>query len=119
VRLLKIPYQWLFPCILVFCCVGVYSVSNSSTAVFLTAGFTVLGYLFAKLGFESAPFLLGFVLGPLMEENLRRSMLLSQGDPMILLHRPISAGLIAAAIVLLALTIVPSFQKTREEAFQE
>lgn len=119
VRLLKIPYQWLFPCILVFCCVGVYSVSNSSTAVFLTAGFTVLGYLFAKLGCESAPFLLGFVLGPLMEENLRRSMLLSQGDPMILLQRPISACLIAAAIVLLVLTIVPSFQKTREEAFQE
>jgi TctA family transporter len=119
VRLLKIPYQWLFPCILVFCCVGVYSVSNSSAAVFLTAGFTVLGYLFAKLGCESAPFLLGFVLGPLMEENLRRSMLLSEGDPMILLQRPISAGLIAAAVALLILTIVPSFQKTREEAFQE
>lgn len=119
VRLLKIPYQWLFPCILVFCCVGVYSVSNSSAAVFLTAGFTVLGYVFAKLGCEGAPFLLGFVLGPLMEENLRRSMLLSQGDPMILLQRPISAVLIVVAIMLLLLTIVPSFQKTREEAFQE
>jgi TctA family transporter len=119
VRLLKIPYKWLFPCILVFCCVGVYSVSNSSAAVFLTAGFTVLGYLFAKLGCECAPFLLGFVLGPLMEENLRRSMLLSLGDPMILIQRPVSAGLIVAAVILLIVTVVPSFQKTREEAFQE
>jgi putative tricarboxylic transport membrane protein len=119
VKLLRIPYQWLFPAILVFCCVGVYSVSNSTVAVLMTAGFTVLGYVFAKLGCEGAPFLLGFVLGPLMEENLRRSMLLSGGDPMILLQRPISAGLIACAIGLLLLTVIPSFQKTREEAFQE
>lgn len=119
VRLLKIPYQWLFPCVLVFCCVGVYSVSNSATAVYLTAGFAVLGYLFAKIGCECAPFLLGFVLGPLMEENLRRSMSLSQGDPMTLLQRPISATLIVAAIVLLVLTIVPSFSQTRKQAFQE
>jgi TctA family transporter len=119
VKLLQIPYRWLFPAILVFCCVGVYSVGNSYVAVLLTAGFTVLGYVAAKLGCECAPFLLGFVLGPLMEENLRRSMLLSNGDPLILIQRPISAVLIACALGLLVLTVIPSIQKTREEAFQE
>lgn len=119
VKLLSIPYRLLFPCILVFCCVGVYSVGNSSVAVILTAGFAALGYLFAKLGCEGAPFLLGFVLGPLMEENLRRSMLLSAGDPIILLQRPISASLIIAAAALLLLTVLPRFQQTRQQAFQE
>jgi TctA family transporter len=119
VRLLRIPYRWLFPGILVFCCVGVYSVGSSHVAVLLTAGFALLGYLAAKLGCECAPFLLGFVLGPLMEENLRRSMLLSDGDPLILIQRPISAILIAAALGLLVLTIIPCIRKTREEAFQE
>jgi TctA family transporter len=103
----------------VFCCVSVYSVSNGYVAVLMTAGFTVLGYIFAKLGCDGAPFLLGFVLGPLMEANLRRSMLLSGGDPMILIQWPISAGLIACAAGLLLLTVIPRFQKTRDEAFQK
>jgi TctA family transporter len=119
VQLLKVPYRILFPCILLFCCIGVYSVNNSSVAVLLTAIFAVLGYLFAKLGCEAAPLLLGFVLGPLMEENLRRAMLQASGDPMVFLTRPISAVLIIMTVVMLLLIVLPQFRKTREEAFQE
>jgi TctA family transporter len=119
VKLLKVPYPFLFPAILVFCCIGVYSLNNSAFEVGLTVLFGLLGYLFAKTGCESAPLLLGFVLGPLMEENLRRALLISRGDPMVFLNRPISAVLLAASIILLMILIVPSIRRKREEAFQE
>jgi putative tricarboxylic transport membrane protein len=119
VRLLKVPYRLLFPCILLFACVGVYSVNGSTFEVVLTVLFAILGYLFAKLDCEGAPLLLGFVLGPLMEEHLRRSMLLSMGDPMIFLQRPISAGILAGTAILLLLLVLPSFRSTRREAFRE
>ena len=87
-RLLRVPYRLLFPCIVVLCCVGAYSVNASTFLILMMAGFALLGYIFGKLGCEGAPFLLGFVLGPLMEENFRRSMVLSFGDPMIFLQPP-------------------------------
>ena len=119
VRLLRVPYDMMFPAIIVFCAIGIYSLNNSATDVLFTAGFGVLGYLFVKLGFEAAPLLLGFVLGPMMEENLRRAMVISRGDPMTFINRPISLGLLIAAVLLLAIVIAPSVRKTRQEAFQE
>ena len=85
----------------------------------MMAGFALLGYIFTKLGCEGAPFLLGFVLGPLMEENLRRSMVLSFGDPTIFLRRPISLTILLLSLALVLLIVLPTFRKTREEAFQE
>ena len=119
VRLLSVPYRLLFPSILMMCCIGVYSLNNSPTEVGLTALFGFLGYVFYKLGCEPAPFALGFILGPLMEENLRRALLLSRGDPMTFLYSPISLVLLIAAATLFLLVIVPTFKKTREEAFKE
>jgi TctA family transporter len=117
VKLLSVPYRLLFPAILALCCVGVYSVGASTTLVFVTAACALLGYVFGKLGCETAPFLLGFVLGPLMEENLRRSMAISFGSPMVFIERPISAALLAATLGLIAMIVVPQFRKTRAEAF--
>jgi TctA family transporter len=97
IKLLTVPYRYLYPAILVFCCIGVYTVNNSVFDVFMTAGFGVLGYVFIKLGCEGAPLLLGFVLGPMMEENFRRSLLLSRGDFSVFFTRPISLGLLLAA----------------------
>ena len=119
VKLLRVPYRILFPIILVLCCVGTYSTGNATTLVIMLAMFSVLGYVFVKLGCETAPFLLGFVLGPLMEENLRRSMVISFGDPMIFLQRPISASILAMTVGLVLLIVLPQFRKTREAAFQE
>jgi TctA family transporter len=119
VSLLKVPYRILFPCILVFCCVGAFSINNSSFLIFMMAGFAILGYVFNKLGCEGAPFLLGFVLGPLMEENLRRSMVLSFGDPTIFVQRPISLAILVLSLGLVLLIVLPQFRETREEAFQE
>jgi putative tricarboxylic transport membrane protein len=119
VRMLKVPYNLLFPAVVVFCSIGIYSLNNSVTDVFFTAFFGVIGYLFVKLGFEAAPLLLGFVLGPLMEENLRRAMVMSRGDPMTFITRPISAGLLLASLALLIIVIAPSVRRKREEAFQE
>jgi TctA family transporter len=119
VRLVHVPYRILFPSILVLCCVGAYSAQSSPTIIMLTAGFALLGYVFLKLGCEGAPFILGFVLGPLMEENLRRSMVISEGDPTIFLTRPISLGLLLATLGLVVLIILPRFRKTRAVAFQE
>ena len=93
--------------------------NNSAAAVLLAALFGVLGYVFIRLDCEPAPLLLGFVLGPLMEENLRRAMRISGGDPMIFLNRPISLGLLIAALVLLALVLLPNIRGGREKAFQE
>jgi TctA family transporter len=119
VRLLRVPYRLLYPAILVFCCIGVYALNNSVFEVYLTLAFGVLGYLFAKLGCEPAPLLLGFILGPMMEENLRRAMRLSRGDPAIFVERPISAVLLAMAVVLLVAVLAPSLRRLREKAFAE
>jgi TctA family transporter len=119
VRLLRVPYRLLFPCIVVLCCVGAYSVNASTFLILLMAGFALLGYVFAKLGCEGAPFLLGFVLGPLMEENFRRSMVLSFGDPMIFLQRPISLCILLASLALVVLIVIPQLRTRRDEAFQE
>jgi TctA family transporter len=109
----------MFPCILVFSCIGIYTFNNSAFEVLLTAFFGVLGYAFAKLDCEPAPLLLGFVLGPLMETSLRRALLISRGDPMVFLERPISAALLAAAALLLLIIIIPAARRGRETAFQE
>jgi TctA family transporter len=98
VRMLRVPYRILFPSILVLCCAGAYCANPSPAILMLTAVFALLGYVFLKLGCEGAPFILGFVLGPLMEENLRRSMVISGGDPSIFVTRPISLGLLLAAL---------------------
>jgi TctA family transporter len=119
VQLLRVPYRFLYLAILLFCGIGVYTVSNSEAAVLLAAFFGVAGYVFAKLDCEPAPMILGFVLGPLMEENLRRAMRISSGDPMIFLQRPISLGLLIAALLLCLLVALPAIRSKREEAFQE
>ncbi|MBI5443835.1 MAG: tripartite tricarboxylate transporter permease [Deltaproteobacteria bacterium] len=119
VRLLSVRYRFLYPAILVLCCIGVYSVSNSAFLVYFTAFFGVLGYVFAKLDCEPAPMLLGFVLGPLMEENLRRAMLLSRGDPSVFLRRPLSATLLVLALLLLAVVVAPSVARRRAATFEE
>ena len=119
VRLLRVPYRLLSPCILVFCLIGIYTVNNSTTDVFLTAFFAVFGYVLYKFGCEPAPLILGFVLGPLMEENFRRSMLLSRGDPFIFVYRPISLVLLILAAAVLVIVVLPQVRKTRDQAFQE
>ena len=108
VRIIMVPYRFLFPAILVFCAIGVFSLNNSEFDIYLMALFGVLGYIFTKLDCEPAPMLLAFILGPLMEEYLRRAMLLSRGDPMVFLTRPISAAMLALAALLLAL-VPPAF----------
>jgi len=119
VKLLTVPYRLLYPAILLFCSIGVYSLSNSTVDVYMVALFGFMGYVFAKLECEPAPLLLGFVLGPLLEENLRRAMLLSRGDPTVFFTRPISLAMLLLAAFLLLLIVAPQFRKTREEAFQE
>jgi TctA family transporter len=119
IRLLTVPYRLLYPAILLFCGIGVYTVNNTSFDVMQTAFFGAIGVLFAKLDCEPAPLLLGFVLGPMMEENLRRALLLSRGDPSVFATRPISAGLLAAAILLVLIITLPNMRRRREEAFQE
>ncbi len=119
IKLLTVPYRLLYPAILVFCAIGVYSLSNSPFDVIITAGFGFLGYLFVKLECEPAPLLLGFILGPMMEENLRRAMLLSRGDAATFVTRPLSAFLLAVAVLLLIVIALPAIRKKREEAFVE
>jgi putative tricarboxylic transport membrane protein len=119
IKLLKVPYRVLYPAILLFCAIGVYSINNTSFDVAQTAVFGALGVLFLKLECEPAPLLLGFVLGPMMEENLRRAMLLSRGDPMTFLTRPLSAAMLAAAALLLIIIVLPNLRKKREEVFEE
>ena len=119
VYFLRIPYRLMFPGILMFCCIGVYSLNNSAFEVLMTLGFGLLGFVFIRLGCEPAPLILAFVLGPLMEENLRRAMLLSRGDPLIFVQRPISAVILALAAALLVVMVLPAIRKRREEVFQE
>jgi putative tricarboxylic transport membrane protein len=118
VQLLRVPYRLLYLGILMFCAIGVYTVSNNAFEVILAAIFGVLGYVFIRLGCEPAPMLLGFVLGPLMEENLRRAMRISSGDPMIFVERPISLALLIASGALLVLIALPAIRSKRQEAFQ-
>ncbi|MEA2903799.1 MAG: putative tricarboxylic transport rane protein [Alphaproteobacteria bacterium] len=119
VQLLKVPYRFLYLAVLLFCAIGAYTIGNSAFAVLLAAVFGVLGYIFLRLDCEPAPMILGFVLGPLMEENLRRALRISSGDPMIFVQRPISLGLLAAAAILLVIVALPAIRSTREQAFQE
>jgi TctA family transporter len=119
VKLLQIPYRYLYPAILVFCCIGVYTVNNSIIDVYITAAFGIIGYLFFKLGCEPAPLLLGFVLGPMMEENFRRALLLSRGDFTTFVTRPLSLGLLIAAALLVVVVALPAVKKSREEVFVE
>ncbi|BEP45081.1 tripartite tricarboxylate transporter permease [Variovorax sp. 375MFSha3.1] len=119
IKLLTIPYRWLFPAIVLFCAIGVYSTNNNVFDIWLVAIFGVVGYTFIKLGCEPAPLLLGLILGPMMEENLRRALLLSRGDWSVFVSRPISAGLLVAALILLLIVLLPSIRSKREEAFVE
>jgi TctA family transporter len=119
VKMLTIPYRHLYPAILVFCCIGVYTVNNTNFDIFMTAIFGIAGYLFFKLGCEAPPLLLGFVLGPMMEENFRRALLLARGDFTVFFTRPLSLGLLIAAAALVVIVALPAVKKTREEAFVE
>ena len=119
VQLLRLPYRLLHPIILLMCCIGVYSLNSSTFDVLLLLCFGLLGYLLLKFGCEPAPLLLGFVLGPLMEENLRRALLVSRGDPWVFFERPISAVLLAVAALLLVAVLFPALRRKREEALRE
>jgi TctA family transporter len=119
VRIVMIPYQHLFPSILVFCAIGVFSLKNTEFDVYFMALFGVLGYVFTKLDCEPAPMLLAFILGPMMEEYLRRALLLSRGDPMVFITRPISATLLALGVLAIVAASIPSLVKKREETFRE
>ncbi|HXC40553.1 MAG TPA: tripartite tricarboxylate transporter permease [Burkholderiales bacterium] len=119
IKLLTVPYRILFPSILLFCTIGVYSVQNSSFDSIQTALFGLFGYFCVKTEAEPAPMLLGYILGPLMEENLRRAMLLSRGDPTVFFIRPISSVMLVFAILLLIIIILPNVRKTRDQAFVE
>jgi putative tricarboxylic transport membrane protein len=117
IKLLTIPYRLLFPAIVLFCAIGVYSTNNNTWDIWMVAIFGVIGYTFIKLGTEPAPLLLGFILGPMMEENLRRTMLLSRGDWSVFVTRPLSAGLLAVSVLLLIIVLLPAVKNKREEAF--
>ncbi len=119
VKLLAVPYRFLYLAILVFCAIGAYSLEFSSFHVYQLALFGLLGYIFIKLGCEPAPFLLGLVLGPQLEEYFRRAMQLSSGDPVIFLQRPISLGLVVVAAALLTMAILPAVTRARGDAFHE
>ena len=119
IKLLTVPYRLLYPSILVFMAIGVFSLSNNPFDVFLMALFGLLGYVCVKLECEPAPMILGFILGPLMEENLRRAMLLSRGDPLVFFQKPISASFLIVSIILLVIIALPNIRKKREEVFVE
>src|SRR5919201_1708803 len=119
IKLLQVPYRYLYPSILVFMAIGVFSLSNNPFDVLIMAIFGVLGYICVKLECEPAPMILGFILGPLMEENLRRAMLLSRGDPTVFFTKPISCGFMIASVILLVVVALPAIRKKREEVFAE
>jgi putative tricarboxylic transport membrane protein len=119
VTLLRVPYRLLYPSIIVFCCIGIYSINNSPTDVVIAAIFGIVGYWLVKHDFEPAPLVLAFVLGPLMEENLRRAMLIARGDATVFMTRPISAGLLLVSAFLLVLAMLPMIRKRRDEVFVE
>ena len=117
VRMITVPYHLLYPAIMVFCAIGVFSISNTTFDVYLMALFGLLGYVFVKLGCEPTPLLLGFILGPPMEEHLRRALVLSEGRADVLLREPLSAFLLATAALLLASVLLPAVRRKREETF--
>jgi TctA family transporter len=119
VRFLTLPYKYMFPSIMLFCGIGVFTINNSEFGVYVMVLFGFLGYVLRKLGGEPAPLLLGMVLGPMMEEYLRRSMLISRGDPTIFVDRPISAVLLAVAVVCVAVIAFPNIRRKRDEALLE
>ncbi|WP_431280843.1 tripartite tricarboxylate transporter permease [Humitalea sp. 24SJ18S-53] len=119
VKLLQVPYRFLYPSILIFCLIGVYSLNNNTFDVYLTVVFGLCGYLFSKLKMEGAPLLIGFVLGPMMEEHLRRAMLLSRGDPTVFFERPISATMLGIAAIALAAMLLPNIRKGKDKALSE
>jgi putative tricarboxylic transport membrane protein len=118
-KLLLVPYRVLFPVILLLCCIGVYSVNNNTFDLYLLATFGLLGFVLAGLGFEAGPLVLGYVLGPLLEENFRRALSLADGDGSVFLTRPISAVVLAVAVLLLVITVLPAVRRKRQTAFQE
>jgi putative tricarboxylic transport membrane protein len=115
-KLLRVPYRLLYPAIIVFCCIGAYTINTKPFDLFVMAFFAIFGYVALKLDCEPAPLVLGFVLGPMMEENLRRALLLSRGDPMVFLTEPISLAFLVAAALLLMVIAAPAIRKKREEA---
>ncbi|MCE5263705.1 MAG: tripartite tricarboxylate transporter permease [Deltaproteobacteria bacterium] len=119
IKLLTVPYRYLFPAIVLFCAIGVFTINNNTFDIWMLGIFGFIGYVFGKLGCESAPLLLGFILGPMMEEYLRRALLLSLGDWSTFVTRPISAGLLGATVLLLVIMLLPAVKKKREEAFTE
>jgi len=119
IKLLTVPYHYLYPAIVLFCAIGVYTTNNNTWDIWMVGAFGFIGYVFHKLGAEPAPLLLGFILGPMMEENLRRALLLSRGDWSVFVTRPLSMGLLIAATLLLAIVLLPSIRAKREEAFVE
>lgn len=119
IKLLKVPYRYMYPAIVLFCAIGVYSTNNNTWDIWVVGFFGVIGYVFQKLRVEAAPLLLGLILGPMMEENLRRAMLLSRGDWSVFITRPLSAGLLIACVLLLAVVLFPAIKKTREVVFVE
>ncbi len=119
IKLLTVPYKWLYPAIVLFCAIGVYSTNNNNFDIWMVALFGLIGYIFIKLGCEPAPLLLGLILGPMMEEYLRRALLISRGDWSVFVTRPISASLLVAALLLLVIVLLPAVKKKREEAFVE
>jgi TctA family transporter len=119
VKLLRVPYRILFPAILVFCTIGVYSLNYNVFDIFMTAAFGLIGYIWAKLKCEGAPLLLGLVLGPMMEENFRRALLLARGDYTTFVTRPLSLSLLVVSMILVAIVALPSVKKKREETFVE
>ncbi|MEO8296810.1 MAG: tripartite tricarboxylate transporter permease [Burkholderiales bacterium] len=119
VKLLTVPYRFLFPAIMTFCCIGLYTLNNNAFDVYTGAACAVVSVVFYKLGCEPAPLLLGFILGPMMEENLRRALLLSRGDWTTFATRPLSAGLLLAALAMVVIVMLPTIRNKRQEAFQE
>jgi putative tricarboxylic transport membrane protein len=119
IKLLKVPYRLLFPAIVLICTVGSYTTNNDMFEVWVAIAFGILGYIFAKLGCEPAPLLLGFILGPMLEENLRRALVLSRGDFTVFFRRPISLTMLLLSAALLILIVVPAIRKRREEVFVE
>jgi TctA family transporter len=119
IKLLQVPYRILYPAILLFCSIGVYSINNTNVDIMMTVFFGLIGIIFVKLDCEPAPLLLGFVLGPMMEENLRRALLLSRGDPTVFFTRPLSLVMLLMAAALVLIIVLPNVAKTRRVAFQE
>jgi TctA family transporter len=117
--LVSVPYHILYPAILVFCGIGVFSLNNTEFDIYFMAIFGLLGYVFAKLECEPAPMLLGFILGPMMEEYLRRAMTIYRGDLTVFVTRPISAAMLAIAAAGLIVVLLPAISKKREQVFQE